>query len=456
MESGNFTWLADKHTRVVSLERNSASRGMFTTAARRLGEKLTGANTGPMSHDWASIVCESPENRRLIGLHKLFLGTDVDWKKATPKQVRSRINKMTDQDLHDYQDMLLDDSLNGMSGLPDEVRNVNPTDLLDKLSTKGQDGRHRLRGIIPMPSVFVGRCSCCISDHRLHLLSALFSARMEKKEKGRRHMDHQFGEKLDSLARDARLGMLQSYANDINKLTKRKNVDRATRMVLNDVIAADAALSVSQDGDLPNLMNVLDWNKSVVCQIVAVPKTSLINGGSTTQVQLFPVCKSCIASLSRQNGDVSATALRNVKASARFMSPSAFGAGKKQNEIRSTIESYIKAVNDKCEPFRHGAKILGQVVEKGTPVAMATPGNVAAAFENDPTLENEVAQELNELLDDESAKAAVKVVGKGKSRRYVLKIPASHARKLLANAREMAAATSAEFAAYGGDDDEEE
>lgn len=441
MEKVNFTWLGNKFARTIALDRKSDTLETFVSNTRDLfggTADQSQRRKGLGQPDWLEICCDTTEHRLLAGLPHWLKGTGLDWESATTKEVRGIITSMTDADVQNVHLRMLTAAANGCSMLPDEVRHVDPERLLQTLTRTDKDGELHLTGGIVLPATTLGKCSCCTTDHRIHLLNALMGA-----TKVRKGVQADFFESADVLNRKQRLtafevlkaeflsGRKQSSGKG-GKGKQSGNVNKPSRlalMALEDVVSSEAALVEMMEAETANLMSALVWEKSVVIITIAVPKLTLTKQGPVTEYSLHPVCKSCVVNLS-SGSKRSKMTLRNIRTISRFMSPGLIlkGQAKDIHSARSQIEDHVRNVNDRTKIILGKLQVLDRV--KGSKGITSSPQNIANAFTKDKSLEQEVCKDLIEVLGPQDAAELVKTSGKGKSAKYSLKVTYEEARQI--------------------------
>lgn len=456
METGTFTWLERKHSRLSFLERNSASRALFRAQTQTVfGDALVSNTNG--GHDWLENMCNTPETRLLSGLHHWCGIFGLDWKTCTPTELRKAYAKLKPKTVDTVHDIMIDSGLSGMSGLPDEVRNVDPINMIDRLcfteeKTNKETGvvttEFKLRGGTIMPSVTVGTCSCCTTDFRLQMLAALNAPRGPSKD----YVD------MDNMGTENRSNRLSVFAGlkaDFGKHVQdnktRGKPSRSALMALDHLEQSEEFHLSVERGEVPNLASALVWNKSVVLQLVAVDKITVTKRGPVAQVQLILVCKSCVQAIARPNGGHT-TSLRNVKTYARYMNPGLVikGEGKDTNRVRGDLDVFMRKVNDKMVPLGRKLKLLSSDSESRG--IISSPDSIKANVA-DAAREAELCAQLQQVLDKESFRNAVKTIGRGKNSRQVLNIPVKQAVMVLES---QITSSAGGLNALGGGIDEEE
>jgi len=456
MKAGTFTWLSGKTDRLLRLERASANKEMFISAAQLLGVVPSSAAHQDDRVDWLEVMLDTPEDRLMSGVHHWCKASNYDWETVSVRELRSLIHGMSKKDLMSVHEDMLIASCHGMSGLPDEVRNVDPLRLIERLTHEDGDGNLKLKGATVLPSVFIGSCQCCTTDHRLQLLAALNSPK-----KG----DPNFADRLNPEARLDRviqMGAVLKQA-DRHKSAKGKGkekrklrLNRPVRQAIASLEETEILQAAAEKGMIDPILSALDWRKQVVLQLVGIPSFRVTSKGVMVSHSVAPVCKSCVANLMKPGGKHS-LALRNVRTFARYMNPgfSNKGQGAGTVNIRSDIESFMRDVNDKCKKVDRLLKTLDMGSDSSGKKGIISSPEYIARNIADPAYEDELCKELLTVLDKESARAAINRVGRGKMSKLKLNIPLEQARHILERAKGKSSAKSG-FEAMGGVVDEEE
>jgi hypothetical protein len=383
---------------------------------------------------------------------------NLDWKTCKPLELRKAFASLTTDQVTEVHDYMIDSGLSGMSGLPDEVRNVDPMTLVDQLTVTetitdengNKRDEFRLRGAVVLPSVTVGSCSCCTTDFRLQMLSALNAPR---KAGGKDHIDM---DNMSSKQRQARIDVFGSLKDQFGKFEdakgKRGKPTRSALMALEHLEQSEEFHLSVQNGETPNLASALVWNKNVVLQLVATEKITVTKRGPVAQARLLLVCKSCVSSIARPNGGHN-TSIRNVKTFARYMNPGLVikGEGKDTNRVRGDLDRWMRKVNDKTKSVSRQLGLLSS--DSDTRGIISSPDLIKANVA-DASREKELCEQLLKVLDKESARNAVKTIGRGKNKRHVLNIPVKQAVMVLES--QLATSAVGGLNALGGVYDEEE
>lgn len=440
MEKVNFTWLGKKFERTIALDRKSDTLDTFVSSTRDLfgGDTRSVGRRQEMGQpDWLEICCDTIENRLLAGLPHWLKGTGLDWESVTTKEVRKVIDGMSTVDVSNTHLRMLTAAANGCSMLPDEVRHVDPEQMLKIMTRRDEEGEIRLTGGYVLPAVTIGKCSCCTSDHRLHLLSALMGA-----TKARKGIQSDFFESADVLNRKQRLTAFESLkasfltGTRVEKIIKGKKrsvtgnkPSRLALMALEDAVSAEAALVEMMEAEAPNLLSALVWEKSVVIMTVAVPKLIMTKQGPVSEFSLHPVCKNCIINLS-SGSKRSKMTLRNIRTIARYMSPglNLKGQAKDIHQARSQVEDHCRTVNDFTNVIQSKLTVMDRV--QGNKGIMSSPAQVKNAFTKDKSHEQEVCKSLIEVLGPQDAAKLVKTSKQGKQTIYTLKVSYAEAKQV--------------------------